>query len=110
MALNDEGTIESGISQRERLLGGLWGALVGDALGVPAEFKVRAPIFLSLNLSVSGLQWLSRGGACGFRALDRKICRQKNEAAERLSSVIPLPIIPLTKPAYDDRIGNRSAA
>jgi ADP-ribosyl-[dinitrogen reductase] hydrolase len=27
---------------RERILGGLWGSLVGDALGVPVEFKDRA--------------------------------------------------------------------
>jgi ADP-ribosylglycohydrolase len=27
------------ISQRERILGGLWGSLVGDALGVPVEFN-----------------------------------------------------------------------
>ena len=29
------------ISKRERILGGLWGSLVGDALGVPVEFKDR---------------------------------------------------------------------
>lgn len=29
---------------RERFLGGLWGALVGDALGVPVEFKGRAAV------------------------------------------------------------------
>lgn len=28
--------------QRDRLLGGLWGSLVGDALGVPVEFRNRA--------------------------------------------------------------------
>jgi ADP-ribosylglycohydrolase len=26
-------------SQRERILGGLWGSLVGDAMGVPVEFQ-----------------------------------------------------------------------
>jgi ADP-ribosylglycohydrolase len=31
-------------SQRERILGGLWGSLVGDALGVPVEFKDRATV------------------------------------------------------------------
>ena len=30
------------ISQKDRILGGLWGALVGDALGVPVEFIDRA--------------------------------------------------------------------
>lgn len=29
------------ISKRGRMLGGLWGAIVGDALGVPVEFKGR---------------------------------------------------------------------
>jgi len=29
------------ISFRERILGGLWGAVVGDALGVPVEFSSR---------------------------------------------------------------------
>ena len=32
------------ISRRDRVLGGLWGALVGDALGVPVEFKSREGI------------------------------------------------------------------
>jgi len=31
-------------SRRDRLLGGLWGALVGDALGVPVEFRPRATL------------------------------------------------------------------
>jgi ADP-ribosylglycohydrolase len=31
-------------SQRERILGGLWGSLVGDALGVPVEFKDRPTV------------------------------------------------------------------
>ena len=30
--------------KRERILGGLWGSLVGDALGVPVEFKDRATV------------------------------------------------------------------
>jgi ADP-ribosylglycohydrolase len=34
----------SALSQKERILGGLWGAVVGDALGVPVEFKSRAEI------------------------------------------------------------------
>ena len=32
------------ISKRERVLGGLWGSLAGDALGVPVEFKDRATV------------------------------------------------------------------
>jgi ADP-ribosylglycohydrolase len=32
------------ISNRERILGGLWGALVGDAVGVPVEFRSRAEL------------------------------------------------------------------
>ena len=31
-------------SKRDRVLGGLWGSLVGDALGVPVEFKNRATL------------------------------------------------------------------
>ena len=31
-------------SRGERILGGLWGSLVGDALGVPVEFKDRATV------------------------------------------------------------------
>jgi ADP-ribosyl-[dinitrogen reductase] hydrolase len=30
--------------RRERILGALWGSLVGDALGVPVEFKDRATV------------------------------------------------------------------
>jgi ADP-ribosylglycohydrolase len=32
------------ISSKERILGGLWGSLVGDALGVPVEFKDRMTV------------------------------------------------------------------
>ena len=32
------------LTKRERILGGLWGSLVGDALGVPVEFKDRATV------------------------------------------------------------------
>ncbi|MEW6161637.1 MAG: ADP-ribosylglycohydrolase family protein [Verrucomicrobiota bacterium] len=32
------------ITKRDRVLGGLWGSLVGDALGVPVEFKDRATV------------------------------------------------------------------
>jgi ADP-ribosyl-[dinitrogen reductase] hydrolase len=32
------------ITQKDRILGGLWGSLVGDALGVPVEFKDRATV------------------------------------------------------------------
>lgn len=31
-------------SKRQRILGGLWGSLVGEALGVPVEFKERAAV------------------------------------------------------------------
>jgi ADP-ribosylglycohydrolase len=31
-------------SRTERILGGLWGAVVGDALGVPVEFQSRAQL------------------------------------------------------------------
>src|SRR5215471_988863 len=31
-------------SRKERVLGGLWGAVVGDALGVPVEFKSRSEV------------------------------------------------------------------
>jgi ADP-ribosylglycohydrolase len=37
-------TPSAAISKRERILGGLWGSLVGDALGVPVEFKDRATV------------------------------------------------------------------
>ena len=32
------------VSNRERVLGGLWGSLVGDALGVPVEFRPRGEV------------------------------------------------------------------
>lgn len=32
------------LSAQDRILGGLWGSLVGDALGVPVEFKDRAAV------------------------------------------------------------------
>ena len=32
------------LSPRDRILGGLWGSLVGDALGVPVEFEDRADV------------------------------------------------------------------
>lgn len=32
------------ISRQERIVGGLWGAVVGDALGVPVEFKDRPTV------------------------------------------------------------------
>jgi ADP-ribosylglycohydrolase len=34
------------IPRKDRILGALWGSLVGDALGVPAEFKDRATVQL----------------------------------------------------------------
>jgi ADP-ribosylglycohydrolase len=33
--------MSEGIERTERILGGLWGAVVGDALGVPVEFSSR---------------------------------------------------------------------
>jgi ADP-ribosylglycohydrolase len=33
---------QSVLSRRSRMLGGLWGSVVGDALGVPVEFTTRA--------------------------------------------------------------------
>src|ERR1041385_5163131 len=35
------------LSNRDRILGGLWGSLAGDALGVPVEFKDRAKVQLN---------------------------------------------------------------
>ncbi len=32
------------LTKRDRILGGLWGSLVGDALGVPVEFNDRATV------------------------------------------------------------------
>src|SRR5882757_5359275 len=32
------------VPQHERILGGLWGSLVGDALGVPVEFRTRSAV------------------------------------------------------------------
>lgn len=32
------------ITKEERILGGLWGSLAGDALGVPVEFQTRAAV------------------------------------------------------------------
>lgn len=37
-------TLAAVLSNRNRILGGLWGSLVGDALGVPVEFKDRATV------------------------------------------------------------------
>lgn len=34
------------IARKDRILGGLWGSLVGDALGVPVEFKDRVAVQL----------------------------------------------------------------
>ncbi len=36
--------IMTNIDRRERILGGLWGSLVGDALGVPVEFMSRIAV------------------------------------------------------------------
>ena len=32
------------LSRQSRILGGLWGAIIGDALGVPVEFKSREEV------------------------------------------------------------------
>jgi ADP-ribosylglycohydrolase len=32
------------VTKKQRILGGLWGAVVGDALGVPVEFQNRAAV------------------------------------------------------------------
>lgn len=42
------------ISERERIFGGLWGSLVGDALGVPVEFKDRATVQTDPVISMRG--------------------------------------------------------
>ncbi|MBI5818170.1 MAG: ADP-ribosylglycohydrolase family protein [Verrucomicrobia bacterium] len=52
--MNDKKTIETSISHRERILGGLWGSLVGDALGVPVEFKDRATVQADLVTGMRG--------------------------------------------------------
>ena len=36
--------MNSAISKRDRILGGMWGSLVGDALGVPVEFLDRVAV------------------------------------------------------------------
>lgn len=36
--------IPAAMNEHERVLGGLWGSLVGDALGVPVEFQNRAAV------------------------------------------------------------------
>ncbi len=40
----NSGSSINAIARKDRVLGGLWGALVGDALGVPVEFESRAEI------------------------------------------------------------------
>jgi hypothetical protein len=34
----------TGLSRQSRILGGLWGAIIGDALGVPVEFMSREQV------------------------------------------------------------------
>lgn len=41
--MNSESSTNT-VPRSERLLGGLWGAVVGDALGVPVEFEERAEV------------------------------------------------------------------
>ena len=44
MSLGDEGQRKAGVVLTDRLAGGVWGHLVGDALGVPYEFKAPRDI------------------------------------------------------------------
>src|SRR5215467_5755776 len=37
-------TSDPNVFRNERIPGGLWGALVGDALGVPVEFQSRSEV------------------------------------------------------------------
>lgn len=37
-------SVTTAVSAKNRILGGLWGSLVGDALGVPVEFLDRASV------------------------------------------------------------------
>src|SRR5258708_9681470 len=46
--------MEADISTNDRILGGLWGSLVGDALGVPFEFKDRGTMQLEPATEMSG--------------------------------------------------------
>ena len=39
--------MNTSLTRPDRMLGGLWGSLTGDALGVPVEFKSRAEISLN---------------------------------------------------------------
>lgn len=42
------------MSQRDRILGALWGAIVGDALGVPVEFQHRGTLQAAPVLGMRG--------------------------------------------------------
>src|SRR5206468_2217614 len=42
------------IPEKERILGGLWGAVVGDALGVPVEFQGRTALQYSPVTTIKG--------------------------------------------------------
>jgi len=44
----------SPISRRDRILGGLWGSLVGDALGVPVEFLTRSDVLVDPVIGMRG--------------------------------------------------------
>lgn len=46
--------VSDAITLRDRILGGLWGALVGDALGVPVEFKNRDTLQLDPVMTMRG--------------------------------------------------------
>ena len=42
------------ITKTDRLLGGLWGSLIGDALGVPVEFIDRASLGRIISRAAHG--------------------------------------------------------
>jgi hypothetical protein len=53
------------ITVRQRILGALWGSAIGDALGVPVEFKDRATVQADPVKEFRGgvaLSYLSAGG------------------------------------------------
>lgn len=59
---------------KERILGGLWGSLVGDALGVPVEFMDRATVQADLvaNMREFGTHDQPRGiwSECVLKAVN----------------------------------------
>src|SRR5260370_37778129 len=47
-------TADARAARTERILGGLWGAVVGDALGVPVEFQSRLQLQLEPVVGMRG--------------------------------------------------------